>query len=199
MQLKTQLLGRLEKEGGGEFSMPGYGSYLTGDGRWVYLLILTDAHWAKLTKALAMPEDGDDGLLEAARPQGAARTGRGGGQRRHWRADLSPRPKRSCAPRDWASTKSCRSNACSKRRRPAQPGKLRELDFRGLHFEVPEFPGGQRGRARPAAAGTGRTHVEAAARAGLLRRRECAALLASGAVEAFAPGDFAWAPVRDKV
>ena len=28
MQLKTQLLGRLEKEGGGEFSMPGYGSYL---------------------------------------------------------------------------------------------------------------------------------------------------------------------------
>src|ERR1043166_145588 len=29
MQLKTQLLGRLEKEGGGEFSMPGYGSYLT--------------------------------------------------------------------------------------------------------------------------------------------------------------------------
>src|SRR3546814_6361246 len=23
----------------------------------------------------------------------------------------------------------------------SQPGKLRELDFRGLHFEVPEFPG----------------------------------------------------------
>ena len=59
MQLKTQLLGRLEKEGGGEFSMPGYGSYLTADSRWIYLLILTDAHWAKLTKALDMPEDGD--------------------------------------------------------------------------------------------------------------------------------------------
>ncbi|MEO5586977.1 MAG: CoA transferase, partial [Novosphingobium sp.] len=59
VQLKTQLLGRPEKEGGGEFSMPGYGAYLTSDERWVYLLILTDAHWAKLTKALAMPEDGN--------------------------------------------------------------------------------------------------------------------------------------------
>ena len=84
MQLKTQLLGRLEKEGGGEFSMPGYGSYLTSDQRWVYLLILTDAHWAKLTKALAMPEDGDAEPAQAARPQGAARAGRSGGEPRRW-------------------------------------------------------------------------------------------------------------------
>ena len=48
MQLKTQLLGRPEKEGGGEFSMPGYGAYQTSDGRWVYLLMLTDAHWREV-------------------------------------------------------------------------------------------------------------------------------------------------------
>ena len=79
MQLKTQLLGRLEKEGGGEFSMPGYGSYLTSDQRWIYLLILTDAHWAKLTRALNMPEDGKPEFAKL-RDRKKARD-RGGGRR----------------------------------------------------------------------------------------------------------------------
>ena len=52
VQLKTQLLGRPEKEAGGEFSMPGYGAYQASDGRWLYLLVLTDAHWQKLSRAL---------------------------------------------------------------------------------------------------------------------------------------------------
>ncbi len=64
VQLKTQLLGRPEKEGGGEFSMPGYGAYQASDGRWVYLLVLTDVHWRKLSQALGMPEAGDLGLAK---------------------------------------------------------------------------------------------------------------------------------------
>ena len=48
MQLKTQLLGRLEKEGGGEFSMPGYGSYQTADGA---LDLFADPHRYSLGKA----------------------------------------------------------------------------------------------------------------------------------------------------
>jgi crotonobetainyl-CoA:carnitine CoA-transferase CaiB-like acyl-CoA transferase len=36
VQLKSQLLGRVEREGGGEFSNPGYGAYQTSDHRWIY-------------------------------------------------------------------------------------------------------------------------------------------------------------------
>ena len=62
VQLKTQLLGHPEREGGGEFSNPGYGAYETSDGRWIYLLMLTDVHWQKLARALDMPEGSDPDL-----------------------------------------------------------------------------------------------------------------------------------------
>jgi len=58
VQLKTQLLGRPEREPHGEFSMPGYGAYQTSDGRWIYLLMLSDAHWLKFSQAMELPNDG---------------------------------------------------------------------------------------------------------------------------------------------
>ena len=196
MQLKTQLLGRLEKEGGGEFSMPGYGSYLTSDGHWVYLLILTDAHWARLTKALAMPEDGDAGLLklrdrkaQRERVEAAVSAAMGGLTFAEAEAKLRaagigfnevmPLERVLDAPQ------------------AHQPGKLRELDWRGLHFEVPEFPGQREVVPNLPPPELGEHSQE------LLRELgysavECAELLGSGAVEAFNPDKFAWAPVRDK-
>src|SRR5690606_20169120 len=42
VQLKSQLLGRAETEPSPEFSIPGYGAYETRDGRWIYLVMLTD-------------------------------------------------------------------------------------------------------------------------------------------------------------
>lgn len=196
MQLKTQLLGRLEKEGGGEFSMPGYGSYLTSDDRWIYLLILTDAHWAKLTKALDMPEDGKPEF-----------------------AKLRDRKKQ----RDEVEEAVCAAVGkftfaeAEERLRAAgigfnevlplervldapqahQPGKLRELDFRGYHFEVPEFPGQRDVQPNLPPPEIGEHTVELLHSLGY-SETECDALLEKGAAKAYEPGDFAWAPVRQK-
>lgn len=196
MQLKTQLLGRLEKEGGGEFSMPGYGSYLTADARWVYLLILTDAHWAKLTKALDMPEDGNPDLarlrdrkarreeVEAAVRDAVSRYSLAEVERRLRAAGLGfnevvPLERVLDAPQ------------------ARQPGKLREVDFRALHFEVPEFPGSHDVAANLPPPEIGE-HTESLLAELGYGEEERAALLASGAAKAYAEGDFAWAPVRNK-
>ena len=196
MQLKTQLLGRLEKEGGGEFSMPGYGSYLTGDGRWIYLLILTDAHWAKLTKALDMPEDGNPDyaklrdrkkqreVVEAAVSHAVGRFTFAEAEERLRGAGLGfnevmPLERVLDAPQ------------------ARQPGKLREVDFRGLHFEVPEFPGRRDVMPNLPPPEIGEHTVELLGELGY-QPDAIEALLESGAAKAYAQGDFAWAPVQDK-
>ncbi|MDE8652527.1 CaiB/BaiF CoA transferase family protein [Novosphingobium album (ex Liu et al. 2023)] len=196
MQLKTQLLGRLEKEGGGEFSMPGYGSYLTSDQRWVYLLILTDAHWAKLTRALAMPEDG---VPEYARLRD-----------RKQRRDEVEAAVRAAVGQFTFDDVSARLRAAGlgfnevmplervlETPQARQPGKLRELDFRGLHFEVPEFAG--QGEVVPnlPPPEIGEHTVELLHELGY-SDEAAASLLSSGAAKAYQPGDFAWAPVRQK-
>ena len=197
MQLKTQLLGRPEKEGGGEFAMPGYGSYLTRDQRWVYLLILTDAHWAKLTRALAMPEDGDDSLKKlrgrkAQRERVEAAVSLAMGALTHAEAETALR----AAGLGFNEVLPLERVLDAPQAR--QPGKLREVEFRGLHFAVPEFPGGT-GTAQP-----GLPPPELGEHSAELLRElgytdaQCAELLENGAVEAFNPQKFAWAPVRDK-
>jgi crotonobetainyl-CoA:carnitine CoA-transferase CaiB-like acyl-CoA transferase len=196
MQLKSQLLGRLEKEGGGEFSMPGYGSYLTSDQRWVYLLILTDAHWAKLTKALAMPEDGDAGLLKL-RDRKAQRE----------RVEAAVSVAMGALTYAEAEGKLRKAGVGFNEVMPLervldapqahQPGKLRELDYRGLHFEVPEFPGQRDVVPNLPPPELGEHSAELLRELGY-NEAECAELLGSGAVEVSNPEKFAWAPVRDK-
>ena len=196
MQLKTQLLGRLEKEGGGEFSMPGYGSYLTRDQRWIYLLILTDAHWAKLTRALAMPEDGDETLLKLR-------------DRKAQRERVEAAVSAAIGALDFAEAEA-RLRAAGlgfnevmplervlEVPQARQPGKLRELDYRGLHFEVPEFPGSRDVTPDLPPPELGE-HSEALLRELGYGEAAIAALLESGAVEGFNPVRFAWAPVRNK-
>ncbi len=196
MQLKTQLLGRLEKEGGGEFSMPGYGSYLTSDGRWVYLLILTDAHWAKLTKALAMPEDGNAGLAKL-RDRKAQRERVEGAVSAVIGALTFAEAEAKLRAAGLGFNEVLPLERVLDAPQARQPGKLRELDFRGLHFEVPEFPGQSEVSPNLPPPELGEHTVE------LLRglgysESQCAAMLAVGAAEAFNPERFAWAPVRDK-
>ena len=42
-----------------EFALPGYGSYRTRDGRWIHLLMLSDAHWRDFCAVLDIPADPD--------------------------------------------------------------------------------------------------------------------------------------------
>lgn len=196
MQLKTQLLGRLEKEGGGEFSMPGYGSYLTHDQRWIYLLILTDAHWAKLTRALAMPEDGKP---EFARLR----------DRKKARDTVEAAVSKAIGALTFAEAEARLRTAglgfnevmplerVLEKPQARQPGKLRELDYRGLHFEVPEFPGAHEVAANLPPPELGEHTADLLAELGYAADA-AADLLDSGAARSAQDGDFAWAPVRDR-
>jgi crotonobetainyl-CoA:carnitine CoA-transferase CaiB-like acyl-CoA transferase len=196
MQLKTQLLGRLEKEGGGEFSMPGYGAYLTKDQRWIYLLILTDAHWAKLTLALAMPGDGDESLARL-RDRKAQRD----------RVEAAVRGTVASLTYAEAEAKLRAAGLGFNEVMPLervldapqarQPGKLRDIDYRGLHFEVPEFPGNKEIAANLPPPEMGEHSIDLLRELGF-DETQISALTKSGAVEAYIPEKFAWAPVRDK-
>jgi crotonobetainyl-CoA:carnitine CoA-transferase CaiB-like acyl-CoA transferase len=196
MQLKTQLFGRLEKEGGGEFSMPGYGSYETRDGRWIYLLILTDAHWSKLTSALAMAE-GKDSELAKLRDR----------KRQRERVEEAVSAAIKALAFDEVEHRLSAVGLGFHEVLPLErvletpqaraPGKLHDVHFRGLEFEVPAFPGGM------ATAGTmtppelGEHTSELLAELGY-SETETNALIAGGAVETFQNEKFTWAPVRNR-
>ena len=197
VQLKTQLLGKPEREPHGEFSMPGYGAYQTADERWIYLLILNDAHWLKFCKALELPE-ADDPSLAALR------------QRKKERERVEEIVKASVAKRRFddiaarltaqgvGSTEVLPLERVLDAPQARQPGKLRHVPFRGFDFDVPEFP-------RRAAADTVPPtlppphlgeHTQQLLRAAGVSDKEYETMLAAGAVVVAGPGDFAWAPVR---
>lgn len=67
VQLKSQLLGRPESEPSPEFSIPGYGAYEAADGRWVYLVMLSDEHWRRFCRAADVPERTDLATLRDRR------------------------------------------------------------------------------------------------------------------------------------
>lgn len=196
MQLKTQLLGRLEKEGGGEFSMPGYGSYLTSDDRWVYLLILTDAHWAKLTAGLDMPEHGNPEYAKLRDRKKARDTVEAAVRAAVGKFDFAEVERRLRAA-GLGFNEVMPLERVLEKPQARQPGKLRELDFRGLHFEVPEFPGQAQVEPNLPPPEIGEHTEELLAELGYASD-EVERMLASGAAKAYQPGDFAWAPVRQK-
>lgn len=196
VQLKMQLLGHPEKEGGGEFSNPGYGAYQTSDGRWIYLLMLTDAHWQKAARALNMAE-GDDPDLAKLRQRRKQRD----------RVEAAVRDAMGALGYDEATDRLRKAGVGFTEVLPIervleapqarQPGKLRDIEFRGFNFEVPEFPGETEIDAGLPPPQLGEHTVEILASLGL-DEAQCAAMLAQGAVAVAGPDAFAWAPVREK-
>ncbi len=196
VQLKTQLLGRPEKEAGGEFAMPGYGAYQASDGRWAYLLVLTDAHWRKVTKALAMPE-GDDAELAKLRERKKQRERVEAAFRRAVGALTFDEAAAKLRAEGVGFTEVLPLERVLDAAQAHQPGKLREIDWRGLHFEVPEFPGQMETPEDLAPPELGEHSVELLAGLGYDEAQR-AVILEKGAVQGVRPDLFAYAPVKPK-
>jgi crotonobetainyl-CoA:carnitine CoA-transferase CaiB-like acyl-CoA transferase len=195
IQLKTQLLGRPEREPHGEFSMPGYGAYQTSDQRWIYLLMLADAHWLKFCQAMALPPDDSLATLR---------------QRKKVREQVEELVKTAVATYSFDEVTSRLKSAgvgftevlplerVLDAPQAHQPGKLRELQLRELEFSVPEFPrlhAGSDGIPTQPPPELGEHTAELLSSAGVAPA-EYQAMLSSGAVQEMTPNAFAWAPVR---
>ena len=195
VQLKTQLLGRPEREPHGEFSMPGYGAYQTRDQRWIYLLMLSDAHWLKFCQALQLPADASLATLR---------------QRKKVREQVEALVKRSIAAHTFDAVAARLKSAgmgftevlplerVLETEHARYPGKLRAVRYRGFEFAVPEFPRLQAADADlptlpPADLGQ---HTAALLQAAGVDPAQYQAMLQSGAIAQAAPNAFAWAPVR---
>src|SRR5882724_690367 len=137
VQLKTQLLGKPEREPHGEFSMPGYGAYQTCDQRWIYLLMLNDTHWLNFSRAMSLPNDESLSTLR---------------QRKKARDEVESLVKTAVASHPFEAV-AARLKAAGMgftevlpleqvldAPQARHPGKLRDVHFRGLEFAVPEFP-----------------------------------------------------------
>jgi crotonobetainyl-CoA:carnitine CoA-transferase CaiB-like acyl-CoA transferase len=194
VQLKTHLFGRPEREPHGEFSMPGYGAYETADGRWLYLVMLSDAHWARFCEALELPQASEPSLAtlrqrKKAREQVEALV----------REAVRERALEDTARRLKGAGVGCTEVLPLERVLDAPqaraPGKLQAVRFRGLEFQVPAFPW-TRGAETPTPA----KPIEAQELGADTRPLLQALGLSEGAwveLQAQGPsGEFAWAPVR---
>lgn len=199
VQLKTQLLGRPEREPHGEFSMPGYGAYLTADNRWLYLLMLTDGHWKKFCEAM--------GLTEANDPSLASLRDR---KKAHSHVDklvqiaIQSHTYDAAVALLTAAGVGCTEVLPLERvlevEQAQHPGKLRTVTLRGLEFSVPEFPrfGSTIDDSTTLAPPELGEHTLELLQSGGLDAETCKALLNAGAVEAVNPENFLWAPVRQE-
>ena len=195
VQLKTQLLGKPEREPHGEFSMPGYGAYQTSDERWIYLLMLNDTHWLKFCQGMGLPSDESLATLR---------------QRKKAREQVEELVKATVAGYSFDAV-AARLKAAGvgftevlplervlDAPQARHPGKLRDVHFRNLEFAVPEFPrlhAGEDGVPTQPPPNLG-AHTAAVLKAAGVDEAEYDALLGSGAVVEATPNAFAWAPVR---
>lgn len=197
VQLKTHLLGRPEREPHGEFSMPGYGAYQTADERWLYLLMLTDGHWLKFCQALDLPQANDTSFYKLRDRRKA----------REFIEDIVVKAIGSFNFDDITKRFNEHGVGCTEVlplervldvEQARWPGKLRDVNYRGLQFDVPEFPAFTKEKTK---LGTlpppelGEHTIELLLNAGLTQA-ECDVLIEQKTV--YVPGisSFPWAPVR---
>jgi crotonobetainyl-CoA:carnitine CoA-transferase CaiB-like acyl-CoA transferase len=195
VQLKTQLLGKPEREPHGEFSMPGYGAYQTCDQRWIYLLMLNDTHWLNFSRAMGLPNDPS---LATLRQRKKARESVEGLVKATVAAHTFDAVTARLEAAGMGFTEVLPLERVLQAPQAHHPGKLRQVEFRGLDFEVPEFPrlhAGKDGVSTQPPPNLGE-HTAAVLESAGVNRSEYEALVGSGAVVGDSPDAFAWAPVR---
>jgi crotonobetainyl-CoA:carnitine CoA-transferase CaiB-like acyl-CoA transferase len=197
VQLKTQLLGRPEREPHGEFSMPGYGAYKSADDRWIYLLMLNDAHWQRFSEAMELPKDDSLATLR---------------QRKKARGQVEALVRSAVGAQTFDAV-TARLKAAGlgftevlplervlEAPQARHPGKLRTVKFRGYEFAVPEFPrlhSGAAGMPTLSPPDLGEHTAEILRSAGVDEVTYKTWIDSGGAGEA-AAGSFPWAPVRSE-
>jgi crotonobetainyl-CoA:carnitine CoA-transferase CaiB-like acyl-CoA transferase len=197
IQLKTQLLGKPEREPHGEFSMPGYGAYLTSDERWIYLLMLTDAHWLKFCEAMELPEAKDEALRQL-RNRKKERERCENIVKRAIGAVTFEQASAQLKAAGVGFTEVLPLERVLEAAQAHQPGKLREVGYRGYEFEVPEFPrlGADDGGVQTLPPPELGVHTREILQSAGVTSEECDALLKSGAAIVADGTTFPWAPVR---
>lgn len=139
VQMKQQLGVKMSASDGGEFALPGYGAYETADARWIFIIMLADAHWKKFGEAMALSP-------EQVTPYATMR------DRKKNRPAVEAIVRAAVRALDFA-TVAARLEAAGVgytevRDFPAvldEPQarvghKLEHFDFGGMQFEVPNFP-----------------------------------------------------------
>lgn len=201
-QLKSQLGVKSSGDGGGEFSMPGYGAYETADGRWVYLVMLSDAHWKKFCEALSLPQAGDETLatMRQRKKQRAQVEAIVSAAVRATSFDALTRLLKTA---EIGYTEVKATEEVLNEPQARQPGKLAKVPFGGLQFSVPNLPLPHQ---RPAPAAPEPPppalgeHTLQVLRAAGYDEAACAELVSRGVVltaeQTTKPAGSPWAPVR---
>jgi crotonobetainyl-CoA:carnitine CoA-transferase CaiB-like acyl-CoA transferase len=139
VQLKKHLTGRAELEPSGEFSMPGYGAYETSDGRWIYLVMLTDAHWQKFWEAVGKFDQVSSSLstLRERKKQRPLVEGLMKSAVKDWKYfELADR----LGAAGLGFTEVLPPEAVLDAPQARKPKKFSEVGFGGYDFEAPDFP-----------------------------------------------------------
>ncbi len=137
VQLKSQITGKAEQEPSPEFSMPGYGAYETADGRWVYLVMLTDDHWRKFCAAAGLASDPELATLRQRRKHRSAVE------------DLVTRSVRKLSFADWSMSLSAAGVGFTEvlsadrvlgAEQARMPPKYTQVPFADFSFDAPDLP-----------------------------------------------------------
>lgn len=194
VQLKSQL-GVKAGADGGEFSLPGYGAYETADGRWIYLLIMSDAHWERFCAALSVNADPAFATLRERKKQRPRVEAIVATAVRMVSFDAAAAKLRAAGV-GFTAVKSM--GEVLDEPQAQQPGKLQPVAFGGLNFNVPNFPlpqqiAGLEAELPPPALGE---HTFEIMRALGYDAAACDSLAAAGVVCNTPPGAGNWRPAR---
>lgn len=197
VQLKTHLTGKPDQEPSGEFSMPGYGAYETADGRWIYLVMLTDRHWSEFWAAIAQSVGAELGTLRQRKKQRAEVEALVRNAVKSWTYEAIA--ARLSAAR-FGFTEVLPMERVLDAPQARHGNKVSHITFQELGFDLPELPleaaGQNEPELPPPLLGEHTREILGSLSYG---KEQCELLIASGAAVVPTPGAPVWAPSRGRM